>query len=452
MRRFSFLFVPCLIGVTAACVPPDCERDKAGECVEVDYALDIADFEDYASDLGMECGWSHPVGYAVQSDERVRGFKYSGTIAVTDSTYSSTVVVDHPCLSGELYYSSELEGADCGADAGTGDCDAYVLGYTDADTDAGEFSYDWNFDSPSDALWTCLEADATWYTYMAAHPSGDCSEWEKNLEIDTCSNASTVDPEDQCSAVYRSSRQTTTNECSPGSAMYRVMPTDWVDKDKDGTGRSQMGLLHVAGDTPASQAWIRDVQVLSWGSFTNLHLQRFGVGGIADGEQILSSKTRSVVRGSSERLLLPPRNVNVGALAAADGISDDALIVPMTLNVSWSCETDAAPHWEQVATPPIHGLQLSDLGLPGSGSLRLAVERENARLLLWSPGRFGEGLTVDLEPVGEGWAFELTRSMYGFSVSGTLTDAPGGMTLDVEELTMGGVPGDTNGPVFLPRL
>lgn len=222
-------------------------------------------------------------------------------------------------------------------------------------------------------------------------------------------------------------------ECTPGSATFKMK----VRAADSNTGDATVWLAPIA-ETQArfpERAWLRSVEVLDWGTLSNLRVARY--------QEHLLLKTTGVVGGRALSAPATTFSFPVGAapmstmFATDHVVLDDNVRLP-EVKLSWSCEQNPSnPHYRSIGQGFV-GTPLAAFGSPQR--VVLWPDWSNRMLRIAPEGRFVDYVPAHLKMTGANSAtFTVKLPNYNATLSATIRQTGNTVFLTSTTLKIGDV-------------
>ena len=188
--------------------------------------------------------------------------------------------------------------------------------------------------------------------------------------------------------------ETAPTACTPGRATFQLMARD-ISK---GTS-SNVGLwLTPLANRPATfpeRAWLREINVMNWGSADNLHVARFGDRLSFKGAQVSNGHVLAPSAKSAMRFDVGDVPMST-MLGSANFTLETGTTLP-EVEISWTCEANPNdPHYSVIQEPGYLARIPPQLGI--GRAIAIWVDWPGGKLRVAPQGRFEDYLLVDLKP------------------------------------------------------
>ena len=318
-------------------------------------------------------------------------------------------------------------------DTGAWNPDAIINPSTPADT--------WRADFISDgAGYMCesTEAAGTWKVYLPEPASSDCADYgELTLKFDYFPPSPPPPPSE-------GGEDSTSGSCSSGSARFKLYKYFTSDKNHDDAGVIQRFAVKQSGDSFPERAWIREIDVVSWGSASKLVFGKVHHWLEFSGTDTLSTTNAVTVTSSNSNPTFASGVLTMGTFIAEDGfdLSNGTGTAPV-VDITWSCEVPSPAHYSVLSLPTAYGDQLSDLAIDGLTSphlLKAYLDTSALKLRVGLQGRFWDAWEVPVTSAGGGvYEFDHQFTVNNIHVAGSVSTTANTMTVDFDTFTVGGV-------------
>jgi len=183
--------------------------------------------------------------------------------------------------------------------------------------------------------------------------------------------------------------------CTPGSAEFELGARAVLE----GTpGDVSVWLTPVALEEAhfPERAWLRRIEVLDWGTATNLHVAALGDRLSFVGADVSNGSTLTPAGGDSYNLAVGAAPMST-MFGTAHLPLDDDTVLP-TVQLHWSCQVDSeAPHFDPIPEKPFILALPDTMGI--EHDLVLWVDLPNKLLRIAPEGRFSDAVMVRLAQI-----------------------------------------------------